>query len=320
MKGDYLRFRVSYTQDELVEHFLLTAADHRLIAQCRGDVNRYGVAVLLTSLRYLGYFPATLHEVPSSVKTFIAHQLHLLWDPGGQYPADERTQRYHLALMRQHTGWRVPTADDKARLESGCVSKGPVTLQRPKNSWSRRMDGCGSCRNKIPCGPQFATPALLFDRWHTGKDFPGSHTLDDLHNLGGTLRGHRLHQEVDVMLVGANLSKDQRVPFRNLQTDLFEDCIDLLVKDHASILGRTDQRINQDRNVMTLMQIFAHPSDNTILRESEASFGESDPQRLNTNTTSRRRFPQEYRVPNGFESEDNRRDAFWVAYINLSSG
>ena len=82
------------------------------------------MAVLLTSLRYLGYFPATLHEVPSSVKTFIAHQLHLLWDPGGQYPADERTQRYHLALMRQHTGWRAPTADDKARLEQWLCVEG----------------------------------------------------------------------------------------------------------------------------------------------------------------------------------------------------
>jgi TnpA family transposase len=117
MKGDYPRFRVSYTQEELVEHFLLTPADHHLIAQCRGEVNRHGAAVLLTSLRYLGYFPATLHEVPSSVKTFIAHQLPLLWDPSGQYPADERTQRFHVALIRQHTGWRAPTADDKAQLE-----------------------------------------------------------------------------------------------------------------------------------------------------------------------------------------------------------
>jgi len=59
MKGDYPRFRTSYSHDELVEHFLLTPAEQHLIAQCRGDVNRHGVAVLLTSLRYLGYFPGT---------------------------------------------------------------------------------------------------------------------------------------------------------------------------------------------------------------------------------------------------------------------
>jgi hypothetical protein len=31
MKGDYPRFRVSYIQEELVEHFLLTTTDHYLI-------------------------------------------------------------------------------------------------------------------------------------------------------------------------------------------------------------------------------------------------------------------------------------------------
>jgi hypothetical protein len=117
MKGDYPCFRTTYSHDELVEHFLLTAAEQHLIAQCRGDVNRHGVAVLLTSLRYLGYFPGTLQEVPTDVKIFLARQLNLLWEPSAQYPTDERTQRSHLALIRHHTGWRSPTADDKATLE-----------------------------------------------------------------------------------------------------------------------------------------------------------------------------------------------------------
>jgi Domain of unknown function (DUF4158) len=117
MKGNYPYFRASYSHEELAEHFLLTPAERQLIAQCRGEVNRHGVAVLLTSLRYLGYFPATLHEVPTDVKTFIAHQLSLLWEPSVPYPADERTRRYHLALIRQRTGWRAPTAQDKTTLE-----------------------------------------------------------------------------------------------------------------------------------------------------------------------------------------------------------
>ena len=130
MKGDYPCFRTTYSHDELVEHFLLTAAEQHLIAQCRGDVNRHGVAVLLTSLRYLGYFPGTLQEVPTDVKIFLARQLHLLWEPSAQYPTDERTQRSHLALIRHHTGWRAPTADDKAALEhwlqQECASTAPT--------------------------------------------------------------------------------------------------------------------------------------------------------------------------------------------------
>jgi hypothetical protein len=117
MPGDYPRFQASYTHDELVEHFLRTPPEQSLIAQCRGDVNRHGVAVLLISLRHLGYFSASLQQVPTEVKTFLARQLHLLWEPSAQYPTDERTQRYHLALIRQHTGWRAPTTDDKTALE-----------------------------------------------------------------------------------------------------------------------------------------------------------------------------------------------------------
>jgi hypothetical protein len=47
MTGDYPRFKASYTHEELVEHFLLSPAEHALVATCRGDVNRQAVAVLL---------------------------------------------------------------------------------------------------------------------------------------------------------------------------------------------------------------------------------------------------------------------------------
>ena len=65
MTGDYPRFRTAYSHDELVEHFLLTPTEQDLIAQCRGDVNRHGVAVLLKSLHYLGYFPESPPEYTS---------------------------------------------------------------------------------------------------------------------------------------------------------------------------------------------------------------------------------------------------------------
>lgn len=103
MKGDYPRFRAAYEREELAAHFHLTASDLELIGQCRGDVNRQGVAVLLKSLGHLGYFPDDLHEAPREVKEYLAGQLNLLWDYTEHYPADERTRRYHLALIRGHT-------------------------------------------------------------------------------------------------------------------------------------------------------------------------------------------------------------------------
>ena len=38
------------------------------------------MAVLLKTVQYLGYCPEDLQHVPLAVRTFIAHQLHLLWD------------------------------------------------------------------------------------------------------------------------------------------------------------------------------------------------------------------------------------------------
>ena len=117
MTGDYPRFKASYTHEELVEHFLLSPTEHALVATCRGDVNRHSVAVLLKTVQHLGYFPDDLRQVPEAVRTFIAHQLQLLWDHTADYPRHPSTRDLHLALIRQHTGFRFPTGQDKHALE-----------------------------------------------------------------------------------------------------------------------------------------------------------------------------------------------------------
>ena len=64
MKGDYPRFRLTYTHEELVEHFLLQPDELRFVSELRGDANRNSVAVLLKSLQYLGYFFPELTGFP----------------------------------------------------------------------------------------------------------------------------------------------------------------------------------------------------------------------------------------------------------------
>ena len=117
MSGAYPHFKPCYTHEELVEHFLLTPADLQLVLTCRGDANRCGMALLLKALAYLGYVPEKLDCMPSEVRSFIAGQLGLLWDFCERYPWDSRTRDQHLLLIRQHTGWRFPTAQDKEELE-----------------------------------------------------------------------------------------------------------------------------------------------------------------------------------------------------------
>ena len=101
MKGDYPCFKAAYVHEELVEHFLLSPAEHALVETCHGETNRHSVAVLLKTVQYLGYFPEDLQQVPPAIRTFIAHQLQLLWDHTAAYPWQSSTRDRHLALIRQ---------------------------------------------------------------------------------------------------------------------------------------------------------------------------------------------------------------------------
>jgi hypothetical protein len=86
MNGQYPRFKNSYFYEELTENFLLTPAELEFVRNCRRDVNRQGMAILLKGLQYLGYFPESLEQVPGSIRSFMGKQLGLLTDFINQYP------------------------------------------------------------------------------------------------------------------------------------------------------------------------------------------------------------------------------------------
>jgi hypothetical protein len=65
-------------------------------------------------------------------------------------------------------------------------------------------------------GPQLAPPQTLFDGRDAVKDLAGRETFDDLDNLSRTVARHRLHQKMDMIFVGANLSKDYLIPFSDV--------------------------------------------------------------------------------------------------------
>ncbi|OPY74896.1 MAG: hypothetical protein A4E63_00566 [Syntrophorhabdus sp. PtaU1.Bin050] len=61
-----------------------------------------------------------------------------------------------------------------------------------------------------------------------------------------------------MILVRTNLKKFHLVTFLDLNTDLFHDFIHVLVKYRASLLCRKHQMIDEYRNIMAFMGIFAH--------------------------------------------------------------
>jgi hypothetical protein len=124
MTGDYPRFQATYTHEALVEYFLLSPAERAVVDTCYGDVHRHGVAVLLKAIPYLGYFPDDFGPGPEAVRTFIAHQLQLLWDHTEADPWHSRTHERHLALIRSHMGWRFPAGHEKEALETWLRTQG----------------------------------------------------------------------------------------------------------------------------------------------------------------------------------------------------
>jgi Tn3 transposase DDE domain/Domain of unknown function (DUF4158) len=127
MSEEYPRFKISYLHEELAEHFLLTRAELEFVSNCRGDANRQGIAILLQGLSHLGYFPESFQEVPASIRSFVGKQLGLLWDSTEEYPWDSSTRERHLAQIREFTGWRSTTAQDKQELEQWLRQEGALS-------------------------------------------------------------------------------------------------------------------------------------------------------------------------------------------------
>jgi uncharacterized protein DUF4158 len=155
MKGAYPCFKATYTHDELVEHFLLTPAERAVVETCYGAVNRHAVAVLLKAVQYLGYFPSALSQVPAAVRTFLAHQLHLLWDHPPDYPWHSTTHDRHLLLIRQHTGFRFPTGHDKQPLETWLRTSGAPTAPTEEDLCECAYTHCRELGLELPAEREF---------------------------------------------------------------------------------------------------------------------------------------------------------------------
>lgn len=150
MANVYPQFRSFYTHEELVEHFLLTPVEVQLALTCRGDTNRCGMALLLKTLSHLGYVPDPMPSIPDEVRTFVASQIGLLWDCSDSYAWNGGTRDYHLARIRQHTGWRFPTAHDKEELETWLRTHGALEAHTAEALFDMACDRLRQERVELP--------------------------------------------------------------------------------------------------------------------------------------------------------------------------
>jgi len=82
---------------------------------------------MLKGLEYLGYFPENLQQVPPSIRSFVGKQLGLLTDLTNQYPWESSTRERHQGQIRETTGWRSMTSEDKQELEQWLRLEGALS-------------------------------------------------------------------------------------------------------------------------------------------------------------------------------------------------
>lgn len=105
-KARYGNFFGEPNELQLARYFHLDETDLSIISIRRGDQNRLGFALQLTSVRFLGTFISDFTRVPINVQLFVAQQLSInevsvLAD----YAQRDTTKREHTAFIRKHYGY-----------------------------------------------------------------------------------------------------------------------------------------------------------------------------------------------------------------------
>lgn len=97
-KASYGQFSGEPNEVQLARYFYLDEADQAFINNRRGNQNRFGVALQLGCVRFLGTFLFDLSQVPTNAQWFVARQLGLT-DVAilSTYAQRETTRREHAA-------------------------------------------------------------------------------------------------------------------------------------------------------------------------------------------------------------------------------
>jgi hypothetical protein len=103
---EYGRYAAEPNEVQLSRYFHLDERDLDFINQCRGRHNRLGIALQLTTARFLGTFLNDLMQTPAGVRIYVAAQLGIPRpEVLSRYALRENTRWEHHALIRQHYGY-----------------------------------------------------------------------------------------------------------------------------------------------------------------------------------------------------------------------
>jgi Domain of unknown function (DUF4158) len=119
--------------EDVQRFFELEPDDLRWALSHRGDA-RLGAAVLLCSLRWLGFVPEALAELPRPAVLALCEQLEADPDDLVVYGARAQTRSDHFAAARAHAGFRAFDHERRAPLEEWLALRA-MEHERPKALW-----------------------------------------------------------------------------------------------------------------------------------------------------------------------------------------
>lgn len=131
-KTSYGQFSGEPNAVQLARYFHLDEADLEFIQQRRGDHNRFGVALQVGCIRFLGTFFTELSQVPVNVQWFVARQLgikDITILP--TYAQRDTTRREHAAQIRTQYQYREFSWPWSFRLSRLLYTRAWISNERP---------------------------------------------------------------------------------------------------------------------------------------------------------------------------------------------
>ncbi len=100
------QFPLEISSEDLNTFFRLSLLDREQIDDLRGITNQFRFALQICALRYLGFCPDNVFEVPVATRLYVANQLRIELVQVDEKGAREQTRTEHLAKARDYLGWR----------------------------------------------------------------------------------------------------------------------------------------------------------------------------------------------------------------------
>ena len=119
------RFPESIEHNDLIQYFMLSDYDMAIIPVRSHGYTRFGFALSLCTLRFLGFIPDEFEYIPEIVMQFVLKQLNLNEIPPdfNQYGTRAQTRSDHILLIEKYLGFRKLTNRDNESLNNWLLSQ-----------------------------------------------------------------------------------------------------------------------------------------------------------------------------------------------------